>query len=139
MERHARSVDPGGDWLQLMGELADSRGAMRDAWLVAVPSTLPDPFPNVVLEAMAEGRAVVGSNLGGIPEMVADGRTGELVAPADATSLAASFTRILRSRDLAESMGRAGRAEVDMRFSRERARANWRALLMTAVLARRPR
>ena len=82
---------------------------------------------------------MVGSDLGGIPEMVIDGRTGELVAPADATSLAASFTRILRSRDLAEAMGRAGREEVDMRFSRERARANWQSILMTSVLARRPR
>jgi glycosyltransferase involved in cell wall biosynthesis len=138
VEERARSIDPAGGWLQLVGELGDSREAMRQAWLVAVPSTLPDPFPNVVLEAMAEGRAVVGSDLGGIPEMVGDGRTGRLVAPGNAEQLAESLVRILTNRDLAESMGRAGRVEIDLRFSREHFRSKWRALLLSTLQAKGP-
>ena len=133
VEAQARSVDPEGDWLELVGEVPDSREAMRGAWVVAVPSTLPDPFPNVVLEAMSEGRAVVGSDLGGIPEMVVDRRTGDLVAAGDAPQLAESLTRILQDRALAEAMGRAGRSEVDERFSRDRQRSNWRAMLLATL------
>jgi glycosyltransferase involved in cell wall biosynthesis len=129
VQLQAESIDPTGTWLQLLGELPDSREAMREAWLVAVPSTQPDPFPNVVLEAMAEGRAVVGSDLGGIPEMVVNGRTGELVRPGDADRLADAMSRILGDRGVAESMGRAGRTEVDLRFSRDRLRTDWRAML----------
>lgn len=131
--RQALTVDPDGSWLQLVGELTDSRAAMREAWIVAVPSTLPDPFPNVVLEAMAEGRAVVGSDLGGIPEMIDGGRTGELVTPGDATCLANAMTRILMDRAVAESMGQAGRADVDAKFSRSRLRSSWRAMLASTI------
>ena len=133
VEAQARSADPSATWLRLAGEVPDSRQAMRGAWVVAVPSTLPDPFPNVVLEAMSEGRAVVGSNLGGIPEMVADGVTGELVAPGDAVRLAEAMQQILADRDLAESMGLAGRAAVDTQFSRARLRERWRTLLAETV------
>jgi len=133
VERQTRSIDPDGRWLQLVGELPDSRAAMRDAWLVAVPSTLPDPLPNVVLEAMAEGRAVVGSDLGGIPEMVSSGRTGELVRPGDARSLANAMAGILGNRRMAESLGEEGRMAVDERFSRQRSRLAWRTLLMSTV------
>ena len=133
VERQARAVDPSGTWLHLVGEVSDSRDAMRGAWLVAVPSTLPDPFPNVVLEAMAEGRAVVGSQLGGIPEMVVDGRTGTLVAPGDPAQLADAFTDILEDRDVAASMGREGRLAVDQRFSREQLRLKWRSMLASTL------
>jgi len=135
-ESRARALDPDGAWLQLVGEVPESREAMRDSWLVVVPSTLPDPFPNVVLEAMAEGRAVVGSNLGGIPEMVVAGRTGDLVMPRNAVSLANALARILEDRELAVSMGREGRNEVDRRFSRDRMRSDWRDLLLAAISQR---
>lgn len=134
VEAQARTADPAGDWLELVGEVPDSREAMRGAWLVAVPSTLPDPFPNVVLEAMSEGRAVVGSNLGGIPEMIVEGLTGTLVAAGDAGQLAESLVRILQDRDLAESMGRAGRREVDEKFSRDRQRSSWHSMLFATVV-----
>ena len=99
---------------------------MRDAWVVAVPSIRPDPFPNVVLEAMSEGRAVVGSRLGGIPEMVMDGDTGLFVEAGDAFALASAMARVLADRDAAAALGEAGYRRLRERFSVDRFAASWR-------------
>jgi glycosyltransferase involved in cell wall biosynthesis len=61
--------------------------------IVAVPSTVPDPCPLVVFEALAAGRAVVASNTGGIPEIL--GRRGRLVPPGDPLALAAHFEALV--------------------------------------------
>jgi glycosyltransferase involved in cell wall biosynthesis len=71
-----------------------ARGAMRRSLAVVVPSVWPEPFPMAVLEAIAAGRPVVASITGGIPEQVSDGREALLVAPGDATALAAALSRI---------------------------------------------
>src|SRR5262249_20388879 len=83
----------------------------REAALCVVPS-LWDNSPNTVYEAMAAGRAVVASRVGGIPELVADGETGLLVPPGDAEQLAAAIVRLLADAGLRQAMGRAGRARI---------------------------
>jgi len=75
------------------------RGAEKLAWLahaevVAVPSRR-EPFGLVVAEAMAAGRPVVASRVGGICDMVRDGVEGLLVAPEAPDALAAALTRLL--------------------------------------------
>jgi glycosyltransferase involved in cell wall biosynthesis len=69
-----------------------------------------------ILEAMALSRPVVASAVGGIPEMIDDGRTGLLVPPRDPGALAAVITRLLRDPALAERIGRAGHDLVHERF-----------------------
>src|SRR5664279_4203030 len=69
-----------------------------------------------ILEAMALSRPVVASNVGGIPEMVEDGRTGLLVPPHDAPALAAAIVRVLRDHPLADTLARAGHDLVHDRF-----------------------
>jgi glycosyltransferase involved in cell wall biosynthesis len=69
-----------------------------------------------ILEAMALARPVVASAVGGIPEMVEDGRTGLLVPPRDPAALAAAITRLLLDHPFADTLGKAGKDLVHERF-----------------------
>jgi len=71
------------------------------------------------LEAMALGRPVVASRVGGTPEVVADGQTGVLVEPANPEALAAAIARLLRDPEEARRMGEAGRERVERVFDIE--------------------
>jgi glycosyltransferase involved in cell wall biosynthesis len=91
------------------------------SWIVAadfcvVPSYV-EPFGLAVLEAMAHARPVIGTRVGGIPEMVIDGETGILVPPHDPPTLAAAMERLLRDSELRLRLGRAGRKRCEQRFS----------------------
>jgi alpha-maltose-1-phosphate synthase len=81
----------------------------------AIPS-LYEPLGIVNLEAMACGTAVAGSRVGGIPEVVADGKTGILVPPDDPGELATALNILVRDPGLAEAMGRAGRDRAVAEF-----------------------
>jgi len=69
-----------------------------------------------ILEAMALSRPVVASAVGGIPEMIDDGRTGLLVPPHDPGALAAAIVKLIENPDLAARIGRAGHDLVHERF-----------------------
>jgi glycosyltransferase involved in cell wall biosynthesis len=69
-----------------------------------------------ILEAMALSRPVVASAVGGIPEMIEDGRSGLLVPPQAPEALAAAIVRLLTDHPLADTLGRAGRELVHERF-----------------------
>jgi glycosyltransferase involved in cell wall biosynthesis len=83
--------------------------AMDDSWLVCLPSR-SEGLPRVALEAAARGRAIVGGNRAGIPDVVEDGVNGFLVDPDHAQQLADALVRILSDRALAERLGAAARA-----------------------------
>lgn len=68
--------------------------------VLAVPSMLPETGPLVVLEAFAAGVPVVGSDLGGIPELVRDGLDGLLFPLGDAAALSTHFRRLIADRGL---------------------------------------
>ncbi len=87
---------------------------LASADVVAHPSVLPDPYPNAVREALILGKPVVGARAGGIPQLVADGETGLLVTPGDATALAASLQSLLDSPER-----RARMSEAALRFAAE--------------------
>ena len=72
-----------------------------------------------ILEAMALARPVVASAVGGIPEMIEDGRTGILVPPRDPDALAAAIVRVLTDSSYAATLGRAGHDLVNERFCLE--------------------
>jgi glycosyltransferase involved in cell wall biosynthesis len=84
--------------------------------LFVLPS-LRDAYPTVLMEAMAAGLPVVSTRVGGIPEIVDDGRTGRLVPPGDAAALAKAISDLLGSPNEREALGQAARAEAERRFS----------------------
>ena len=86
----------------------DDVPAVTSALDVAVLPSYREAQGLSILEAMALSRPVVASAVGGIPEMIEDGRTGLLVPPHDAPALAAAITRLLTDHPLADTLGRAG-------------------------------
>jgi glycosyltransferase involved in cell wall biosynthesis len=84
--------------------------------LVAVPSHV-EPLGNATLEAMASAVPVVGSRVGGIPEMIVDGVTGLLVPSRDATALAGAIGSLLAEPARLRAMGQAGRERAAEAFS----------------------
>ena len=86
--------------------------------VIAVPSHI-EPLGNATLEAMAAGRPVVGSRVGGIPEMVVDGETGVLVPPQNPAALADAIAPLVRDPALRMRMGAAARQRAATNFSIE--------------------
>jgi glycosyltransferase involved in cell wall biosynthesis len=114
-ELEARAADIGGS-IRFVGSRHDVPELLQAADLV-VQSSLYEGFPNAVLEAMAAGRPVVATAVGGTVEAVVSERTGILVPPRDSAALAAAIQRILTKPDLARSYGLAGRKRVEDDFS----------------------
>jgi glycosyltransferase involved in cell wall biosynthesis len=86
--------------------------ALDEATVLVLPSR-SEGLGRVVVEAFCRGRAVVGSRVGGIPDLVADGETGVLVRPGDAEALADALVRALTDRALAGRLGAAARLAVE--------------------------
>jgi len=86
--------------------------------LLVFPSTAPH-FARPVIEASAMGKPVVGSNIGGVNELIDDGKTGILVPPCDPSALAEAICRILQDTSLAREMGERGFEMASKRFSAE--------------------
>ncbi|MDI6758044.1 MAG: glycosyltransferase family 4 protein, partial [Endomicrobiia bacterium] len=84
--------------------------------VVVNPSSDPEPFGRTVIEAMACGKAVVATDMGGHREIIEDGVDG-LLAPASPWVFADALRRVLGDTDLSVAMGAAGRRKVLERFS----------------------
>jgi glycosyltransferase involved in cell wall biosynthesis len=97
-------------------ERREMPGYLAAADVVSVPSIhyggYVDGLPNVVLEAMAAGKPVVGSRVGGIPEVVRDDENGLLVPEQDADALARAIVALARDPALRARLGASGRAEI---------------------------
>jgi glycosyltransferase involved in cell wall biosynthesis len=87
-------------------------GAWRRSMFAVVPSICPDACPTVALEAMASGRAVVGSSIGGLPDLIVDGENGYLVPPGDVQALRHALHRLVSSRDVRKHMGEESQRRV---------------------------
>jgi len=96
---------------------AEVQDAYRRCDLFVAPS-LYESFGLIYVEAMAWGKPVIGGRAGGVPEVIADGVTGKLVAPGDADDLASALLQLLRDENQRLAWGRAGRARVEALFSR---------------------
>ncbi|HTO10738.1 MAG TPA: glycosyltransferase, partial [Candidatus Binatia bacterium] len=112
---------PAAPWLRRLGRLdnLDVLALHAAADVVVVPSVIPDALSRVVLEAMAAGRPVIGTRVGGTPELIEDGESGLLVPRADPAALAAAIERLLDDPALAARLGEAARRRVETRFAPE--------------------
>ena len=107
------------DGVEVLGRIHDRRTIerlYRQASVFALPSYF-DPFPLVLLEAMAFGLPTVSTRSCGIPEIVEDGRTGTLVPTGDAAALAKALITTLSDRATARRQGLAGRARVQRLYT----------------------
>jgi glycosyltransferase involved in cell wall biosynthesis len=86
--------------------------AFRRATLAVLPSIWPDPCPTTVLEAMASGRPVVSTAIGGILDMVVDEESGLLVTPGDSDQLARAMRRLLGDAGLRDRLAAGGQQRV---------------------------
>ena len=123
-------------WIERMLSPIELSAVLSAATTFVCPSVY-EPLGIVNLEAMACGVAVVGTNTGGIPEVVDDGVTGRLVpidqvhdgsgTPLDPerfiADLAAILTEVVSDPDAAITMGAAGRARAEQMFSWDRVAA----------------
>jgi len=104
------------DRVRFRGWLSDVDTAIGAVSVVLVPSRR-EGFGRTVLEAMMLGTPVVATRVGGIPELIDDGRTGRLAAAEDVASLAEAVVDLLRDPVLATRIGAAARAATDERYS----------------------
>jgi sugar transferase (PEP-CTERM/EpsH1 system associated) len=100
----------------LPGERHDSPDIMRALDVFVLPS-LREGISNTILEAMASGLPVVATRVGGNPELVEEGHTGQLVPPVDPVAMAEAICIYGHDRGLAVCHGRAGRQRVENQFS----------------------
>jgi glycogen synthase len=114
--RRAVAAQPSVRWINEMVPVEAVTQLYSHAAVFACPSVY-EPFGLINLEAMACETAVVASGVGGILEVVEDGRTGLLVPPARPDLLAEALERVLADPALAREMGRAGRQRVEAHFS----------------------
>lgn len=92
-----------------------SHATVMAAWERArfgvMPSLWPDPSPGVVREGMSKGKAMIGTNIGGTPEMIIDGQNGRLIPPDDSRALADAMRQLIVDPAACLQMGE--RAKLD--------------------------
>ncbi len=95
-------------------------GLYRSARFVVMPTLWYENIPNVVLEAMAYGKPVVGSDLGSVAEIIDDGRDGLLFEAGSAEALKSEMERLIGDDSLVTELGTAARKKMEDEFSVER-------------------
>jgi glycosyltransferase involved in cell wall biosynthesis len=109
-ERLVRELPAHTRWSESLSTPEVAR-ALDEATVLVLPSR-SEGLGRVVVEAFCRGRGVVGSRVGGIPDLVEDGVSGLLVPPGDVVALADALVRVLSDRTLAERLGAAAHDAV---------------------------
>ena len=104
-------------FVKLLGARRDVSELLREADLFVLPSLVPESFGRVLIEAGAVGTACVATRLGGVLDIIEDGKEGVLVPPRDEEALARAIQRLLLHRKEAHEMARRLRQKVERQFS----------------------
>jgi sugar transferase (PEP-CTERM/EpsH1 system associated) len=123
------------DRVQMLGERQDVADILKALDCFTLTS-VAEGISNTILEAMATGLPVVATRVGGNPELVQHGLTGQLVAPGDVSALAQAFETYLNDPELRIREGRAARERTEKHFSLERMAANYTELYSSVALGK---
>lgn len=115
LEREAEELNLGSSVI-FTGYKEDIREVFESLDIFVFP-TLEEAFGLVALEAMAYSKPVAGFRVGGVPEVVEDGKTGILVDREDSEALAGAILKLLENPELAKKMGAEGRKRAESLFS----------------------
>ena len=106
--------------ITMTGHREDVPEILRALDVLAIPSTRHEGIPQIGLQALAVKTPVVGSNVGGIPEIIRHGETGRIFPAEDASALAAAIQGTLRETEATKKMADAGRKLVESNHSLEK-------------------
>jgi glycosyltransferase involved in cell wall biosynthesis len=118
LKAEARALGLGGA-VEFLGAVRDARELMARASVVVLTSR-SEGLPMTLVEAMALGKPIVATRVGGVPEIVVDGITGLVVPPGDFGAVADAIVRILDAPALAANLGREARRAFLGRWTAER-------------------
>jgi len=104
------------DRITCTGDVEDIPAMYAALDVCVLPARKPEGLGNVLIEAMAMGKPLVGSAIGGIPEIIEDGKNGFLVEANDANALAGALERLLADPALCRRMGEEGRRRFEESF-----------------------
>jgi glycosyltransferase involved in cell wall biosynthesis len=104
--------------VNFLGFREDIPSLLQAIDIFVLPS-ISEGLPLSALEAMACEKPVVATNVGGVPEVIINGKTGFLVSPWNSEALAEKILLLLRNKNMANHFGRAGRARVEKEFNLE--------------------
>ena len=93
-----------------------------------LPSIRNEDFPNVILEAMCLGKAVIGTNIAGVPEQIVEGETGLVVQENSVNALSVAIEKLARDYTVVKSMGINGKQRFDSHFTVEHSLDKYRSL-----------
>ncbi len=108
------------DKVGFTGFVEDPASATRALDIVVHASTQPEPFGLVIVEAMACGRALIASPIGGATEILELGKNALGHPPGNAAALAERIAELASNPELRSRLGKAGRATSETRFDRSR-------------------
>jgi glycosyltransferase involved in cell wall biosynthesis len=97
----------------------DLRGIIQKCKFLILPSEWYENCPMSIIEAMAYGKAVIGSDLGGIPELIADNVTGSVFEAGNAEDLAGKINYYLQNENLLINMGREARKRAEKLYDKK--------------------
>jgi glycosyltransferase involved in cell wall biosynthesis len=112
-----------------MGHRSDVAEIMQAVDVYCHPSIAPEPFSLAVLEAMRAELPIAASNTGGIPEVIANKKTGMLATPNDAHSMAVAIGYLMNNPDEAAAMGAAAKQLVTAKFTIRTMKTNVRQII----------
>lgn len=132
--RRVYSTRPWWPRVRWLGWVNSPQNFLRTLDLLVVPSSEFDPFPTVLLEAGLAGVPVLGSQVGGVPEIVADGQTGWLFEAGKVEQAAQILRRLMAAPEILQSAGQAASERVFREFSVSKMVAEYRLIYSNILI-----